>query len=62
MLLKIMFPSLGFICLADSNKAVMDKVFYYVIMKNISIIKSSSDIDTDDPYIIDSYMSVSLSS
>ena len=92
MLLKIMFPSLGFLCLADSNKAVMDKVFYYVIMKNISIIKSSSDIDnkelsplsissyfkvwissdsdteeegnidTDDPYIIDSYMSVILSS
>ena len=31
--------------IVDSNKSVMDKVFYYAIMTKISIIKSSSDLD-----------------
>ena len=44
-LLKIMFPCLRVNRLADSNKAVMDKVFYYARMTKISIIKSSSGID-----------------
>ena len=44
-LLKILFPCLRILCLADSNKSVMDKVQYYYIMTKISIIKSSSDMD-----------------
>ena len=43
-LLKINFPCLRTLCLADSNKAGMNKVFYYSRMTKISIIKSSTDI------------------
>ena len=35
---------LQFLCLAYSNKAVMDKLLYYSRMIKISIIKSSSDL------------------
>ena len=31
-LLKIIFPCLRFLCLADSNLAGMDKVYYYLRM------------------------------
>ena len=44
-LLKIIFPCLRTLCLADSSKAGMDKVFYYSRMTKISIIKSSTDLD-----------------
>ena len=44
-LLKILFPCLRVLRLADSNKAGMDKIFYYSRMKKIFIIKSSYDID-----------------
>ena len=44
-LLKILFPCLRTLRLADSNKAGMDKLFYYSIMTNISIIKSSTYLD-----------------
>ena len=44
-LLKIIYPCIRVLHLADSNKAEMDKVFYYSRMKKIFIIKSSSDID-----------------
>ena len=44
-LLKIIFPCLRVIRLVDSNKAGMDRVFYYARMTKISIIKSSSGID-----------------
>ena len=44
-LLKIIFPCLCTLSLTDSNKAGMDKLFYYYRMTNISIIKSSTDID-----------------
>ena len=43
-LLKILFPCLRVLCLADSNKSGMDKVFYYSRMTKKSIIKSSSDL------------------
>ena len=43
-LLKILFPCLRTIRLADSNKSGMDKVFYYSRMTKISIIKSSTDL------------------
>ena len=39
-LLKIDFPCIRVLCLADSNKSGKDKVFYYSRMKKISIIKS----------------------
>ena len=44
-LLKILFPCLRTFRLADSNKAGMDKVFYYSRMTKISIVKSSNDLD-----------------
>ena len=47
-LLKILFPLLRVLRLADSNKLGMYKVFYYARMKNISIIKSSSDLDNKE--------------
>ena len=45
MVLKILFPCLRVLRLADSKKSGMDKVFYYTKMTKISIIKSSSDLD-----------------
>ena len=48
MLLKIFLPCFRVLHLVDSNKAGMDKVFYYTIMTKISIIKSSSDIDNKE--------------
>ena len=42
---EILFPCLRVIRLAGSNKAGTKKRFYYARMENISIIKSSSDID-----------------
>ena len=47
-LLKILFPCLRTLRLADSNKSGMDKVLYYYIMKKISIIKSSNYLDNKD--------------
>ena len=47
-LLKIIFPCLWVIRLVDINKSGMEKVFYYSRMTNISIIKSSSDIDNKE--------------
>ena len=44
-ILKILFPCLRTLRLADSNKVGMDKVLYYSRMTNISIIKSSTDLD-----------------
>ena len=51
-LLKIIFPCLLTLCLSDSNKAGMDEVFYYSRMKNISIIKSSNDLDNKELFPI----------
>ena len=50
-LLKILFPCLRVLCLSDSNKAVMEKVFYYSRMTKISIIKSSYDLDNKEQLI-----------
>ena len=47
-LLKIIFPCLWVLRLVDSNKSGMDKVFYYAIMKKISIIKSSYDLNNKE--------------
>ena len=47
-LLKIVFPFLRVLRLADSNKAGMEKLFYSFRMKKISIIKSLSDIDNKE--------------
>ena len=44
-LLKIIFTCLRVLCLAYSSKLGMDKLFYYVRMTKISIIKSSYDLD-----------------
>ena len=44
-LLKILFPCLRTLRLADINKAGMNKIFYYSIMTKMSIIKSSTDLD-----------------
>ena len=45
-LLKILFPCLCTLRLANSNKVGMYKVFYYSRMTKIPIIKSSTDLDT----------------
>ena len=44
-LLKILFPCLRFLCLADSNIAGLDIVYYYSIMTKQCIEKKKSDID-----------------
>ena len=44
-LLKILFPCLRIICLADSNHAGMEKVYYYLRMTNQFIEKRISYID-----------------
>ena len=44
-LVKIIFPCLCTLQLADSNKTGMEKVLYYYRMPKISIIKSSNDLD-----------------
>ena len=38
--------------LSDSNKERIDKLFYYAIMTKIYIIKSSSDIDNKEPFLL----------
>ena len=53
-LLKIMFPCLRVICLSDSNKSGMDKVFCYARMTQISIIKSSSNLDNKELFPVSS--------
>ena len=47
-LLKIFFPCIWVIHISDSNKSGMDKLFYYVRMTKISIIKSLSDLDNKE--------------
>ena len=47
-LLRILFSFLWVILLAYSNKAGMEKLFYYAIITKINIIKSSSDIDNKE--------------
>ena len=47
-LLKILVPFLHTILLAYRNKTGIDKVFYHSRMTNISIIKSSSDLDNKE--------------
>ena len=47
-ILKLRPPCLWLICLDVINKAGMDKVLYYTRMTNISIIKSSSDLDNKE--------------
>ena len=53
-LLKILFPCLRNLFLADSNKAGTDKVFYYSRMTKISIIKSSTDFDNKELFPVSS--------
>ena len=47
-LLKILFTCLQVIRLSDGNKSGTEKVLYYSIMKKISIIKSSTDLDNKE--------------
>ena len=56
-LLKIIFPCLCTLRLADSNKSGMDKVFYYSTMTKISIIKSSTDLDNKELFPISGFSS-----
>ena len=51
-ILKIIFPCLRTLRLADNNKAGMYKVFYYSRMTKISIIKSSTDLDNKEIFPI----------
>ena len=48
MILKINFPCLWVIRLADSNKSRMYKLLYYAIMAKIFIIKLSYDLDNKE--------------
>ena len=50
--IEITFPCIFTLRLADSNKSGMDKEFYYSTMKNISIIKSSTDLDNKELFPI----------
>ena len=52
------------LCIADSNKAGMDKLLYYSIMTKISIINSSYDLDNKElfPVSSSSYFKVHISS
>ena len=63
-LLKIIFPCLCTLCLADRKKAGMEKVFCYPRMTKISIIKSSTDIDNKELFPVSgsSYQKVWISS
>ena len=63
-LLKIPSPCLRVLCLAESNKAGMDKVFYYARMTKISIIKSSYNLDNKELFLLSSssYFKVWISS
>ena len=54
MILKINFPCLQVLHLADSNKSGMEKVFYYYRMTQIFIIKSSSDLDNKELFPVSS--------
>ena len=47
-ILKILSPCLCTLRLADSKKSGMEKVFYYYRMAEISIIKSSTDLDNKE--------------
>ena len=47
-LLKILFPCLSVLFLADSNKSRMENLFYYARMTKIYIIKSSCDLDNKE--------------
>ena len=51
-LLKIIFPCLRTLRLADRNKPGMYKVLYYSRMTKISIIKSSTDLDNKELFPI----------
>ena len=51
-LLKLLFPCLRTLRIADRNKAGMDKVLYYSIMTKISIIKSSNYLDNKELFPI----------
>ena len=64
MLMRIIFPCLQVLCLANINKSGMYKVFYYYIMTKMSIINSSSDLDNKElfPVSISSYFKVWISS
>ena len=45
-------PCLHVLRIEDSNKAGMDKVLYYYRMTNISIIKSCSDLDNKERFVL----------
>ena len=47
-LLKIFFPCLRTLRLANSNKSGMEKIFYYSLMTKIPITKSSYDLDNKE--------------
>ena len=49
-LLKILFPRLRVLRLADSNCAGMEKVYYYLRMTKQCIEKKTSDIDHQKPF------------
>ena len=53
-LFELLFPCFGVLCLADSNKSVMNNVYYCFIMTKISIIKPSSDIDNKELFPVSS--------
>ena len=62
-ILKIIFPCLLVLFLADSNKAGMHKVLYYARMTKVSIIKPSSDLDKKElfPVSRSSYQKLCIS-
>ena len=47
-LLKILFPFLRTLRLADNNKSGTDKLLYYSITTKMSIIKSSTDLENKE--------------
>ena len=63
-LLSKLFPCTWVLCLTDSNKSGIVKSFYYARITNVSIIKSSSDLDNKElfPVSSSSYFKVWISS
>ena len=61
-LLGLILPCLRVLRLADINKSGMDKLFYYTRITKTSIIKSSSDIDNKELFLVSSSSYIKLRS
>ena len=47
-ILKLLSPCLWLLCIDDSKKLLLRKVYYYFKMTNISILKQSSNLENEE--------------